>query len=299
MLDCAKAIVVGARFDGDIWDVITGKSAGDGCAAPWYRAHLGGHGLRDECEFRHHELGDEGKGRVGGGSYTYPAFSILDPVYTFTVPREHTVYGIVDMMCHALEQYFHTAENTPLQDRWIEALLRTVIEAAPKALENPEDYEARETLLYCGTMALNHILSMGTGGGDWATHDIEHAVSAVYDIPHGGGLAIPLPQLDEIRVGRGSGPFCPPRAGSVRRRPRRPFRKGSRFGGESSGCAGSGRIWGLPHAWRTTASATKTSRSWRRRRWPSVRSASCANCPRTTSSRSTACRCSCRSEVRA
>lgn len=193
VLDCAKAIVVGARFDGDIWDVITGKARATGALPLGTVLTLAATG--SEMNANSVITNWETKEKVGWAAapYTYPAFSILDPVYTFTVPREHTVYGIVDMMCHALEQYFHTAENTPLQDRWIEALLRTVIEAAPKALENPEDYEARETLLYCGTMALNHILSMGTGGGDWATHDIEHAVSAVYDIPHGGGLAILYP----------------------------------------------------------------------------------------------------------
>ena len=82
------------------------------------------------------------------------------------------------------------------QDRMCESLLKTVIETAPKLLENLENYEHRATMLYCGTMALNGMLSMGYRG-DWATHNIEHAVSAVYDIPHGGGLAILIPKLDE------------------------------------------------------------------------------------------------------
>ncbi len=73
-----------------------------------------------------------------------------------------------------------------------ESLLKTVIETAPKLLDNLEDYEHRATMLYCGTMALNGMLSMGYRG-DWATHNLEHAVSAVYDIPHGGGLAILFP----------------------------------------------------------------------------------------------------------
>jgi alcohol dehydrogenase YqhD (iron-dependent ADH family) len=142
-----------------------------------------------------------------GWFHTYPAFSILDPVNTFTVPRDQTVNGVVDMMSHALEQYFHNAPNTPLQDRWIEGLLRTVIEAAPQALANPADYEARETLLYCGTMALNQIVSMGTGG-DWATHGIEHEVSAIYDIPHGGGLAILQPNWMKYCLDANPGRFA-------------------------------------------------------------------------------------------
>ena len=96
------------------------------------------------------------------------------------------------MMSHTFEHYFHKATNTPYQDRMCEALLQTVMETAPKAIEDLENYEYRETLLYCGTMALNGMINMGFRG-DWATHNIEHAVSAVYDIPHGGGLAIIFP----------------------------------------------------------------------------------------------------------
>ena len=131
-----------------------------------------------------------------GSPVTFPKFSILDPVNTFTVPRDQTIYGIVDMMSHVLEHYFHLEENTEFQDRMCESLLITVMETAPKLLADLESYEHRATILYSGTMALNGILNMGYRG-DWATHNLEHAVSAVYDIPHGGGLAILIPALDE------------------------------------------------------------------------------------------------------
>ena len=127
-----------------------------------------------------------------GSPVTFPKFSILDPVNTFTVPRNQTVYGMVDMMSHVLEQYFHLEENTDFQDRMCESLLITVMETAPKLLSDLENYQHRATILYCGTMAFNGILNMGYRG-DWATHNLEHAVSAVYDIPHGGGLAILFP----------------------------------------------------------------------------------------------------------
>lgn len=132
------------------------------------------------------------KSMVGGGPVTFPKFSILDPVNTYTVPRDQTVYGMVDMMSHVLEHYFHLTENTEFQDRMCEGLLKTVMETAPKLLNDLESYEYRATVLYCGTMALNGMLNMGYRG-DWATHNLEHAVSAVYDIPHGGGLAIIFP----------------------------------------------------------------------------------------------------------
>lgn len=190
VIDSAKAIAVGAKYEGDVWEVFTGKGQPAGALPVGTVLTLAATG--SEMNTGSVITNWETREKIGQLLGYYPVFSILDPVYTFTVPRNQTIYGVVDMMSHALEQYFHAAANTPLQDRGIEGLLRTVMEAGPKAVANPEDYEARETLLYCGTMALNQILSMGTGG-DWATHGIEHAVSAVYDIPHGGGLAILQP----------------------------------------------------------------------------------------------------------
>jgi alcohol dehydrogenase YqhD (iron-dependent ADH family) len=136
---------------------------------------------------------------------SFPKFSILDPKNTGSVPKDQTVYGIVDMMSHVIEAYFHKAENTALQDRIMESILLTIMEKAPLLLEDLENEEHRETILYCGTMALNGITQMGLRG-DWATHNMEHAVSAIYDIPHAGGLAILFPHwlrytLDE-RISR-------------------------------------------------------------------------------------------------
>jgi alcohol dehydrogenase len=146
--------------------------------------------------------------KLGWGSkFSYPTFSILDPQNTFTVPRDQTVYGSVDIMSHVIESYFHHGTNTKIQDRFCEGILKTVIETAPIAVEKLDDYEARETLLYSGTMALNGILSMGVQG-DWATHNIEHAVSAVTDIPHGGGLAIIFPHWMEYVMSENVDRFC-------------------------------------------------------------------------------------------
>lgn len=123
----------------------------------------------------------------------FPKFSILDPQNTFTVPKDQTAYGIVDAFSHVLEQYLHTKENVPLQDRFSESILLTLIENAPWVLENPADYEARANIMLAATMALNGLIVMGAGE-DWATHMIEHELSAFYDIPHGAGLAIITPR---------------------------------------------------------------------------------------------------------
>ncbi|CAM3689455.1 MULTISPECIES: iron-containing alcohol dehydrogenase [Paenibacillus] len=191
VIDCSKAIAVGAKYDGDMWDFVERKAAPQGALplgtvltmAATGSEMNGGSVITNEAT----------KEKMGWGSpWAYPAFSILDPVHTFTLPRDQTVYGIVDIMSHVLEHYFHQDTNTPVQDGFCETILRTMIDTAPKLVEDLENYELRETVMYCGTMALNGMINMGMAG-DWATHNIEHAVSAVYDIPHGGGLAILFP----------------------------------------------------------------------------------------------------------
>jgi len=195
VIDCTKLIAAGAKYDGDAWDIVTNKAfAMD--ALPFgtvLTIAATGSEMNPASVITNWETNE----KYGWGStVTYPKFSILDPINTFTVPRNQTIYGIVDMMSHVLEHYFHLEENTEFQDFMCESLLITVMETAPKLLADLENYEHRATILYCGTMALNGILSMGYRG-DWATHNLEHAVSAVYDIPHGGGLAILFPHWME------------------------------------------------------------------------------------------------------
>lgn len=191
VIDCTKAIVAGAKYDGDAWDLVT-KKAFAAKALPFgtiLTLAATGSEMNSGSVITNWETNE----KYGwGSSVTFPQFSILDPENTYTVPRDQTVYGIVDMMSHVFEHYFHLEENTLMQDRMCEGLLLTVMETAPKLLDDLESYENRATILYNGTMALNGMLSMGYRG-DWATHNIEHAVSAIYDIPHGGGLAILFP----------------------------------------------------------------------------------------------------------
>ncbi len=191
VIDCTKLIAAGAKYEGDAWDLVV-KKAFAREALPFgtvLTLAATGSEMNSGSVITNWETNE----KYGWGSaVTFPKFSILDPVNTYTVPRDQTIYGIVDMMSHVLEHYFHLEENTPFQDRMCESLLTTVMETAPKLLSDLESYEYRATILYSGTMALNGILNMGYRG-DWATHNLEHAVSAVYDIPHGGGLAILFP----------------------------------------------------------------------------------------------------------
>ncbi|TKH37283.1 iron-containing alcohol dehydrogenase [Bacillus cereus] len=191
VIDCTKAIAAGSKYDGDVWDIVTKKTFANEALPFGTVLTLAATG--SEMNAGSVITNWETNEKYGWGSpVTFPQFSILDPVHTTSVPKDQTIYGMVDIMSHVLEQYFHHGTNTELQDRYCEAVLKTVIETAPKLLSDLENYEHRETILYCGTMALNGILAMGVKG-DWATHNIEHAVSAVHDIPHGGGLAILFP----------------------------------------------------------------------------------------------------------
>ncbi|MEW9502025.1 iron-containing alcohol dehydrogenase [Jeotgalibacillus marinus] len=191
VIDCTKLIAAGAKYDGEAWDLVTKKAVASEALPFGTVLTLAATGSEMNAGSVITNL--ETQEKYGWGSpVTFPKFSILDPQNTFTVPQDQTIYGIVDMMSHLFEQYFHNASNTPVQDRLIESVLRTVIETAPNLVEDLENYELRETILYSGTLALNGMLQMGYRG-DWASHNIEHAVSAVYDIPHAGGLAILFP----------------------------------------------------------------------------------------------------------
>ncbi|MED4919777.1 MULTISPECIES: iron-containing alcohol dehydrogenase [Heyndrickxia] len=189
VIDCSKAIAGGALYDGDVWDFYERKTKVEKAlplgtvltlAATGSEMNKGSVITNWETQQKH------------GASMTFPTFSILDPENTFTVPRNQTVYGISDTLSHVFEQYFSHTKEIPLQTGFAETIMKTVIENARKVLQNLEDYDARANLMLSSTFALNGLLATGVET-DWATHSIEHAVSAVYDIPHGGGLAIIFP----------------------------------------------------------------------------------------------------------
>ncbi len=191
VIDCSKLIVAGAKVDEDPWNIVLKKTQVTDALPLGTILTIAATG--SEMNSGSVITNEETLEKYGWGSpHVFPKFSILDPTYTFTLPRNQTIYGIVDMMSHVFEQYFHNATNTPITDEMCEGVLRTVIETAPKLVNDLENYELRETILLAGTIALNGFLALGSRG-DWATHNIEHAVSAVYDIPHGGGLAIIFP----------------------------------------------------------------------------------------------------------
>ena len=191
VIDCSKLIVAGAKIEQDAWDIVTKKVFAKEALPLATVLTLAA--TASEMNSGSVITNAETKEKFSWGSpAVFPQFSILDPTYTFSVPANQTVNGVVDTMSHILEQYFNNATNTPLTDEMSEGILRTLIEVAPKALKDPTNYDYRETLMLAATLGLNGFLSLGARG-DWATHNIEHAVSAYYDIAHAAGLAIIFP----------------------------------------------------------------------------------------------------------
>ena len=192
VLDCSKAIAAGAKYDGDVWDLITYKVKAQAALPIVDILTLAATGSEYDCGgvISRTETND----KIGYvDPLLFPVCSILDPVYTFTVSKKQTAAGCADAMNHTIEQYF-AADTTLLNDGFCESMLRSLMVNARKCLDNPEDYTARAEMMLCCTYGCNGILSLGNSPSGWPCHGIEHALSAYYDITHGEGLAILTPR---------------------------------------------------------------------------------------------------------
>lgn len=121
-----------------------------------------------------------------------PEFAFMNPEVTFTMPPHQIANGCSDIVAHLMERYFTRVKHVDFTDRLIEGAIRTILYHGPMALENPTDYDVRAEIMWAGTVAHNNLLNTGRIG-DWASHDIEHELSAQYDIAHGAGLSIVFP----------------------------------------------------------------------------------------------------------
>ncbi|MFP4164903.1 MAG: iron-containing alcohol dehydrogenase, partial [Chitinispirillaceae bacterium] len=191
VIDSAKAIAVGVPYKGDVWDFWSGKAepekmldVGTVLTIPAAGSEASPSSVITNTD------GDLKRGLTH--EIMRPVFSILNPELTFTLPPFQTACGAADIMAHIMERYFTTTEHVDLTDRLCEATMKTLIENVPLCLEDPADYNARAEVMWAGTIAHNDILSTGRGG-DWASHQIEHEISAIYDVAHGAGLAAVFP----------------------------------------------------------------------------------------------------------
>lgn len=191
VIDCSKFIAGGYYYDGDPWDFFIGKGKITNAlplasiltlAATGSEMNRGGVISNLETNQK----------LATGHPALLPKFSILDPTYTYTVPKNQTAAGVVDIMSHIFEVYLTPTKTAFLQNRMAEALLKTVFYYGPIAFNEPENYEARANLMWASSLAINGLLSYGKDT-NWSVHDMEHELSAFYDITHGVGLGILTP----------------------------------------------------------------------------------------------------------
>jgi NADP-dependent alcohol dehydrogenase len=130
---------------------------------------------------------------------SYPVFSALDPETTFSLPSKQVRNGVVDAFVHVMEQYMTFPSAAPLQDRFAESILQTVVEVGPATLANPADYDARASFMWSATMALNNLINCGVPQ-DWTTHMIGHELTAFYGLDHAETLAIVMPELWRFKL---------------------------------------------------------------------------------------------------
>lgn len=191
-LDCSKAIAVCAKYDGEGWDLISGKVKAKDALPVIDIITLAATGSEYDpgCVISNTVLNDK---RGYQDDLMYPKVSFLDPRYTYSVSKWQTASGTADAINHVLEQFF-TDKHSIFNDGMMLAALKSLMEKVHIALDNPNDYEARSELMYVCTLACNGILSNGAGTSGWPMHSIEHALSAYFDITHGAGLAIITPR---------------------------------------------------------------------------------------------------------
>ena len=192
-IDCAKGIAAAYYYDGDPWNLVEDGDLIERALPIVAISTISATGSEmDPYAVITNELLKEKKDMVS--ELLYPVYSILDPENTYTVSPYQTAAGTVDIMSHILEVYFNAVPNTYMQDRMMEALLKTCVVWGPVACREPDNYEARANLMWASEWAINGFIACGRPG-PWPAHSIEHQLSAHYDVTHGHGLAIVIPAL--------------------------------------------------------------------------------------------------------
>lgn len=198
VIDTAKAISLGIPDDGDFFDFFLGKrvpkqalkvgviltiaaAGSEGSTNAVIEKEIDGHILKKCCLT----------------NLNLPTFAILNPEITFSVSQYQTACGVCDMICHVLERYFTNTQDVTVSDRLCEGLLISIIENALIVKDDPENYEARANLMWASTLAHSDLCGAGREQ-DWASHNLEHQLSALYDVAHGAGLAVIFPAWMEF-----------------------------------------------------------------------------------------------------
>ena len=189
VIDSAKAIAYGVYNPGDVWDFYSNKRVPEGALPIGVILTLSATGseMSDSSVISNE---DGGLKRGYNSDYSRPTFALLNPELTYSVSPYQTSCGTADIMMHTIERFFHAGGGLELTDNLAMALIRTVMENGKKALENPEDYDARANLMWASSLSHNGLMQTGNDQrGDWSCHQMEHELSGMFDVAHGAGLA--------------------------------------------------------------------------------------------------------------
>ncbi len=196
VVDAAKAVAAGVPYEGDVWDFFEKGIAPEEALPVGTVLTLAATG--SEMNANAVITNEAAKRKLALSSpVIQPVFSILDPVYTFTVNSYHTAAGVADIMAHVFEYYLSPVPNADMQDAVGEAILKVCVDHGPLACKKGDDYDARANILWASTLALNGTVGRGKAA-DWTCHMIEHEVSALNDMSHGAGLAMILPAFMKV-----------------------------------------------------------------------------------------------------
>ena len=191
VIDSAKAISAGVFYNGDVWDFYDKKATVERTLPVGVVLTISAAG--SEASKNSVITNEDGWFKRGCASELLrPRFAIMNPELTYTLPAFQTASGAVDIMAHVIERYFTNTPHVDLTDQLCESVLKTVISNTLIVLREPENYDARAEIMWAGTLAHNDLLSTGRTG-DWGSHAIEHELSGIYDVTHGAGLAVIIP----------------------------------------------------------------------------------------------------------
>jgi hypothetical protein len=192
VIDTAKSIACGVCYDGDFWDFYIGKAAINAALPVGVVLTIPAAGSEGSGNAVITNTSTKQKLGIKAPMLLRPRFALMNPELTMTLPAWQTASGIVDMMVHILERYFSNTTETEVSDRLCEGVLTAIINEGRKVMLNPDDYDARANIMWAGTIAHNGTCGIGREE-DWSGHQMEHEISAIYDVTHGAGLAVVTP----------------------------------------------------------------------------------------------------------
>lgn len=192
VIDTAKAIAAGVPYEGDFWDFYIQKATVSSALKVAVVLTIPAAGSEGSGNSVITKVSTLQKMSLRAPELLRPRFSIMNPELTFTLPPYQTAAGIVDMMAHIMERYFTNTADTEIADRLCEGTLKAIITEAPRVMADPKDYGARANIMWSGMIAHNGTCGVGNEE-DWASHFMEHEISALYDVTHGAGLAVIFP----------------------------------------------------------------------------------------------------------